>query len=81
MKYECSFMEYQKEKGRIRANSNSRNENRPNLVDFKVSYDLQKRGLVLKSWKQNFFHFEFWTIIFCVIVPGLLMQDRCLYSK
>lgn len=42
-------MEYQKERGRIKANSISRNGNRPNLVDFKVSYDFQKEGLVLKS--------------------------------
>lgn len=42
-------MEYWKERGRIRANSISRNGKRPNLVDFEVSYDLQQRGLVLQS--------------------------------
>lgn len=44
-------------------------ERRPNLVDFKVSYDLQKGGFVLKSREQNF-HFEFWTIIFVLLCLG-----------
>lgn len=60
-------MEYQKERGRIRANSICRNGKRRNLVDLKVSYDLQNGGLVLKSWRQNF-HLEFWTIIFFVLL-------------
>jgi len=42
-------MEYQKEKCGIRAGSSSSNGKRPNLVNFKVSYDLNQRGLVLKS--------------------------------
>lgn len=54
-------MEYQKERGRIRANSTSSNGKRPNLVNFKVSYDLKQRGLVLKSWRQNL-SLSFWIL-------------------
>lgn len=53
--------------GRIKANSISWKGKRPNQVGFKVRYDLQKGGFVLKYWRQNF-RFEFWTIFFFVLL-------------